>query len=189
MKRFYLGYQTAWVLALGLFSGCGYHHESDNMWVRYRTVSIDPIEGDWNGDLTSALVEQITACSSVKYHRCGGDILLHVELENVDENNIGFRYDHHKDGKIRKTIIPTETRLTATAQVSVIEAATNNTLLGPVKIKASVDFDHDYYTTRHGVNIFSLGQLNDYDEAYDAAYSPLIKTLAQKIIEYITEIG
>jgi hypothetical protein len=187
MKGFNWRYHAAWMLTLGSFTSCGYHHESDTAWVCYQTVSIDPIEGDWNGDLTAALVEQIAACSSIKYHHCGGDTLLHIDLEDPDEKNIGFRYSHHKDGKIRKSIIPTETRLTAAAQVSLIEAATGKTLLGPVKIKASVDFDHDYYTTRHGVNIFSLGQLNDYDEAYDAAYSPLIKALAQKIVEYIVE--
>ena len=118
MKGYNLRYHAAWMLALGSFSSCGYHHESDNTWISYQTVSIDPIEEDWNGDLTAALAEQIAACSPIKYRHCGGDILLHIELEDLDEKNIGFRYDHHRDGKIRKSIIPTETRLSACAQVS-----------------------------------------------------------------------
>jgi hypothetical protein len=180
-------YHAAWMLAFGSLSSCGYHHESENPWICYQTLSIDPIEEDWNGDLTAALVEQMATYSPLKYRPCGGNLILKIRLENLDEKNIGFRYDHHKDGSIRKSIIPTETRLTTCAQVSLIEASTSNTLLGPVKIKASVDFDHDYYTTRHGVNIFSLGQLNDYDEAFDAAYFPLIKALAEKIVEYLVE--
>lgn len=176
-----------WTLAIATLSSCGYHHESENPRLYQRTLSIDPIQEDWNGDLTAALVEQMAASCSIKYRHCGGDLILHVQLEDVDEKNIGFRYDHHNDGKIRKSIIPTETRLTACALVSLEETGSNTTVLGPVRITASVDFDHDYYTTWHGVNIFSLGQLNDYDEAYDAAYPPLIEALAQKIVEYLVE--
>jgi hypothetical protein len=180
--------KLSWLLAsCGFLSSCGYYHEMDQEFLRYHTYSIDPIAEDWNGDLTAALVEAMAATSQIAYRPCGGEMILQIHVEDPDEKNIGFRYDHHRDGKIRKSIIPTETRLTICAEVTVTEAATNTALMGPVRLTTSVDFDHDYYTTYRGVNIFSLGQLNDYDEAYDAAYSPLIKALANRIVDYIAE--
>ena len=56
-------------------------------------------------------------------------------------------------------------------------------------IKASMDFDHDYYSSRHGVNIFSLGQLTDYDTAEDTVRKPLNDRLAEKIADYVINAG
>ncbi len=42
-----------------------------------------------------------------------------------------------------------------------------------------------YYSSRKGVNVFSLGQVTDIDEARDVAEYPLHRRLAQKIVDYI----
>ncbi len=131
------------IASLGIISACGYHQGREDVSISYRTVSIDPIDGDWNGDLTAALVERLAASGIAMYRTSGGELILQVKLEDVDEKNIGFRYNQHKDGKIQKSIIPTETRLTAIAQVTLLEAATNAPVLGPVKLKTDVEFDHD----------------------------------------------
>jgi hypothetical protein len=179
---------AALIISLGSFSSCGYYHGNEGVLASScQTISIDLLADDWNGDLTAALVECLAASSTIQYRTYGGDMILQVKLEDLDEKNIGFRYDRHKDGKILKSIVPSETRLTALAKVTLLEAATNTSILGPIMIKASIDFDHDYYNTRNGVNIFSLGQLNDYDEAYDAAYRPLMIALAEKIVDYLAE--
>ena len=112
---------------------------------------------------------------------------MKVELIDFDDENIGFRYDRKKDGRRRKAIIPTETRLIATAQVTLIQAYSGEALIGPVRLAASVDFDHDYCSDRGEINIFSLGQLNDYDTAYEAAFRPLNRVLAQKIVDLIND--
>jgi hypothetical protein len=80
-----------------------------------------------------------------------------------------------------------ETRIIATVEISVTESGSCRTLLEPVRLTASVDFDHDYYFSRNGVNVFSLGQLIDIDSAYDAVQTPLHDLLARKIVDYLNE--
>lgn len=173
------------LLPLFLLMGCGYHVGQDGVSASYPTITVPSIKGDSNGDLTSSVVKEISSSGCFEYRQAGAAAILQIALVDLDEDNIGFRYDRHKHGNIRRTIIPTETRLTGTVEVTLIEACSGTPILGPAKLTASVDFDHDYYTSRNGVNIFSLGQLNDYDEAYDAAMSPLNAVLAQKIVDYI----
>ena len=165
-------------------TSCGYHFGSDSIASRCHTLCVPSIEGDRDGDLTSVLVEQISHSGCFTYNQTATTILC-VELVDSEDENIGFRYDRHKNGHIRKTIIPTETRLKALVDVSLVDSATGNKILGPVRLAASIDFDHDYYTSRNGVNIFSLGQLTDYDEAYDAAWHPLNVILAKKIVDFL----
>ena len=168
-------------------ASCGYRIGEDGVAAKYKSISVPIVKGDWNGDLTSVLVEKISKSGCYQYHRDGAELILKVEIIDFDDQNIGFRYDRHKDGKIRNSIIPTETRLTAMAEVSLIEACSGNAIIGPVRLTAAIDFDHDSYKSRNGINIFSLGQLNDYDEAYEAAYHPLNQTLAQKIVDLICD--
>jgi hypothetical protein len=165
-------------------TSCGYRFGNSGIASRCQTLFVPSIKGDREGDLTSVLIEQISRSGCFTYSQTGTTI-LYVELMDSEDENIGFRYDRHKDGHIRKTIIPTETRLKALADVSLVDSATGNRILGPVRLSASIDFDHDYYTSRNGVNIFSLGQLTDYDEAHDAAWHPLNVILAKKIVDFL----
>lgn len=177
-----------WSIAfLLLLSACGYRFADDTFATRYSTISVPYVAGDWDGGLTSAIVEQIGRTGCYTYQRDGGALLLKVVLGKFDEKNIGFRYDRNRRGELRDAIIPTETRLTAHVEVTLIEAASGTQLLGPVCLSASVDFDHDYESPLNSVNIFSLGQLNDYDDAHDAVYRPLNRVLAQKIVDFICD--
>jgi hypothetical protein len=168
-----------------ILTSCGYQVGQDGVASTYHTLAVPTIKGDGNGNLASALVKEVGCSGCFEYRQDGAAAILQVVLLDLKDSNIGFRYDRHKLGKIRHTIIPTETRLTGIVEVSLVDACSGAVILGPVKLTASVDFDHDYYTSRNGVNIFSLGQLNDYDEAYDAALHPLNVILAQKIVDYI----
>lgn len=170
-----------------LFSGCGYRFGEGELATQYKTLSVPLVLGDEDGDLTAALVEQIARSGTYQYSRDEGVLILKVELIDFRDENIGFRYDRKKDGKRRKEIIPTETRLSVTAEVTLIEACSARPLLGPARILASIDFDHDYYSSRGEINVFSLGQLGDYDTAHDAAYQPLNRVLAQKIVDFIND--
>lgn len=154
---------------------------------KYSTFTVPYVIGDADGILTADIIKQMGLCSGLQYQRCEGDIVISVELEEIDDQNIGFRYDRNRNGRIlkSKSIIPTETRTTIWAKVKVVDGNSGVVLLEPVLISASVDFDHDYYSSRNEINIFSLGQLNDYDVAHDAAYRPLFSALAQKIVDYL----
>ena len=74
------------------------------------------------------------------------------------------------------------------AEVSLIDAASDCYVVGPIVITAEVEFDHDYNSSPDGVNVFSLGQLTDLDEARDAADDPLNRQLAQNIIDYLVHL-
>ena len=167
---------------------CGYRFDCENCLGCAKTLSLAPIKGDWDGDLTAALTAEIARSGCFEYRRTGGAVTLQVSLTDFDDENIGFRYERNKRGHIRKAIIPTETRITAIAEVSLVEEGSGQVLFGPVEVKAQVDFDHDYYASRKNakVNVFSLGQLTDYDDAYEDALRPLNRVLAQKIADLIS---
>lgn len=178
-------------LLLSLFIttvSCGYHiGHGGRLLSQYFTFSVPFIKGDQNGSLTAEVIKQMSL-SGFSYSCSGEDLIIQIELIEFNDENIGFRYDRNKKGRIIKSrsIIPTETRITASAQVTVIDIS-GNILLGPTKISANLDFDHDYYSSRNGINIFSLGQLDDYDAAYDAVYQPLVKALARKIVDFVCD--
>lgn len=182
--------------ALGLFaactavlaSGCGYRvGVGEGLPAYYSSISVPYVDGDQEGYLTAAIVKEIVRSGAFQYRYCGGSLILNVREISIDEDNIGFRYDRRKRGTLTSDIIPTETRMTILVEVSVTDAASCCTVLGPAQLSASVDYDHDYYSSRDGVNIFSLGQLSDLNEAYDAAQTPLNRAIARKIVDYITQ--
>jgi hypothetical protein len=104
----------------------------------------------------------------------------------VTDKNIGFRYEHAHGKSYKRSIIPVETRLISTVEVSLVDAITGCTVLPSVRLSASIDFDHEYNATHNDSNVFSLGQLTDADEAFETARFPLNRRLARKIVEYIS---
>lgn len=175
------------LLLLALCSCSSYKFGDGGLASKYETLSVPFVQGDWDGDLTSALIEQIARSGVYHYQKEGGAVILNVKVTNIWDENIGYRYYRNKEDRLKREIIPTETRINSTAEVSLVESATNAIVLGPVRLTASVDFDHDYYTMRDATNVFSLGQLNDFDSAYDAVYRPLNRALAQKIVDFIND--
>lgn len=179
------------VPALCLFflvlTGCGYRFGQGTIPSIYRSISVPYVCGDKDGSLTAAIINEFEQSGGLITLTNRGDLLLKTNLIDLRDENIGFRYDRNKRGRLTKSVIPTETRISAVAEISVIERCSGRVILGPVILSASVDFDHDYYSSRNGINIFSLGQLSDIDAARDAVATPLNRALAQKIVEYVNE--
>ncbi len=169
------------------FSSCGYHFGRGSISSVYNTISVPYVIGDVDGSLTATLIKEIEQYGGPSYVDGSGQLRLLVKVLDFRDQNIGFRYDRKRRGQLQHTIIPTETRIKVIAEVTLINSRTCNKVLGPLILSASVDFDHDYYSSRNGVNIFSLGQLDDIDAARDAVKVPLYKALAKKIVEYINE--
>lgn len=177
------------ILLLALFfSSCGYKGGQGSLISEYETVTIPYVKNDVDGFMTRELTRSIATRSPLRVENEEADLILSVDLLKIDEENIGFRYDRHKRGKLIDNIIPVETRLFARAEITLIQASTGCIVMEPVVIVASYDFDHDYTSPNNAVNIFSLGQLTDYDEAYDAALKPLYRNLAIKIADYISDL-
>jgi len=179
-----------YVIILGalILTGCGYRFTPGGALSEYHTISIPYVKNDSEGRMTAALIRVISSQTGLQYEKCGGDLTLLVDLLEFEEENIGYRYDRKNDGKLTHYIIPTETRLMGAAIVSLVDNISGEKIAGPAKILASIDFDHEYEKTRNSVNVFSLGQLTDYDEAYDAASEPLYRALSQKIADFIMNI-
>lgn len=185
MKNIGLG--SLFLLAI-LCSSCGYRlGTAGDLPLSYHTISIPYVEGDFDGSLTAAIIRRIGTNGCMEYRREGGALLLQAKVIEISDENIDFRYDRHKDGRIKRTIIPTETRLIETVEVAIIDAGSGCVLRGPVRISGYVEFDHDFYKSRNGINIFSLGQLTDYDAAEDAAHRPLNEVMAKKIADFVCD--
>jgi hypothetical protein len=174
------------VVLLLTLSACGYSPGYGVLSGRYGTVSVPYVVGDVDGDLTASIVHEITASLGLDHRSTDGELLLVVTLVDLDDTNIGFRYEQIHGKRYKRSIIPTETRLTAIAEVSLVDAATGCSVLPTIRISASLDFDHEYNATRNDSNAFSLGQLSDADAAFEAARFPLNRRLAQKIVEYVS---
>jgi hypothetical protein len=177
------------ILVLLLFCLCtscaGYYWGHGSTVSKYQTISVPYVEGDWDGTATSAIIQQISQSGILTYKKSGADLILKVKIIDYSDENIGFRYDRKKDGRLSSRIIPDETRVWVLVELTILDAGCGSAFLGPVQIYADVEFDHDYYDSRNGVNVFSLGQLTDIDAARDAAQRPLNRCLAQKIVDYI----
>lgn len=173
------------VFALFSLNSCGYRGE-ESFIQQYRAITVPFVVGDPDGQLTSAIVREISISSPLPYSQLDGDLILKVKLLDVEEDNVGYRYDRKKRGTIRKRLIPCETRVTAQLEVS-LEDRYCNQVLPTVIITASLDFDHDYYSSRDSVNIFSLGQLSEVDAARDTVISPLNALISKKIVDYLSD--
>jgi hypothetical protein len=170
-----------------LFVGCGYQFGYNGLSSQYTSISVPYVEGDIDGDLTAAIIKQVTRSGAFQYKANNGDLTLIAKIIDLSDENIGFRYYRKKDDHLTRSLIPVETRLNIIVELSVIETASGKVVLSPVKLSANMDCDHEYNSSRHEVNEFSLGQLSDYDAAFEAVRTPLNRAIAQKIVDYITE--
>lgn len=170
----------------GCMLGCGYRLGSGEFLQCYQTISIPYMECDQDGIFTEALVHRLTVTTPLHYVTCGGELSLKTRLIYPKTENIGFRYDIEKGGCLAPWLIPTEARMWVSAEIQLINRVSGESLIGPLIVSVHIEFDHEYYLSRHGVNVFSLGQVTDIREATDAAQLPLAEALAKKIVDTIT---
>lgn len=181
MKRLLLTLLTSSLF----FVGCGYRAGYGGIPAHYRTISIPFVQGDVSGSFTAELTRQISATGAFKVLSCSADLTLCVKILEVRDQNIGFRYDRDEQGCIEETLVPAETRRFALAEVTLYDRCTGCVIAGPDIIRAYTEFDHEFNSSRDGVNVFSLGQVTDIDQAVDAAQRPLNQHLARRIVDYL----
>jgi hypothetical protein len=166
-------------------TACGYHYGNNELETQYSSISIPYIEGDLDGEFTIELTKQIAKESRLKYCDEDGDIELHVCIVDNREEYIGFRYDRESSGELKNNLIPSEGRHALIAEVTLIDAFCGTVIRGPDMISARIEYDHDYYTNLSGVNVFSLGQLNDIDLAQKMARRSLARNLSKNIVNHL----
>lgn len=168
-----------------LTSSCGYQVSSPLSSFRGKRIGVPYVEGDQDGDFTSSLIRSLSRSGAIVASPSCADYLLCVEKVNSKEKHVGFRYDKKESGERTDHLIPTETRHSILVKIRLVDTRSGCVAKGPVCLSATLDFDHDYYTSRDGVNVLSLGQLTDIDAARDASLKPIHQMLAQKIVDYL----
>ncbi len=161
-------------------------------------MSIPYIQGDPAGLLNNTLVEMISRSGKYQCVQKGGDLLLQVILLSDVNDKIGFQYDRDNTVSRReRNIIGIENRRTATAQVSVYNAHTEELVLGPFEVKGFSEYDYfDSGSPRdmsfvspggknESIIRFSLGQLDSVEGAHDTTSNALYNDLSQKITRAI----
>ncbi|HSX12413.1 MAG TPA: hypothetical protein VLF61_02885 [Rhabdochlamydiaceae bacterium] len=186
--------QLFFFLLLLALSACGYRFERG--FEGKTTISVPYVQGDFEGKCTDALVRAICQSGVFEYERTCGRLSLEVAIQNDENERIGFRHDRsNTSNELRKNIIGVEGRRTLCAMVTLIDSATEEIVLGPYSVKASVDFDYlnenspqdtsfiDLEGVRETSIAFSLGQLDAKDSAERDVLWPLYNKLAQKILD------
>jgi hypothetical protein len=174
-----------YLVLLLLLTGCGYQFESLSP---KKSIEIPFICGDIQGEMTTKLIYLLNASGRYLTTTSNPRYCLSINIIGNKDQNIGFRYDRNTDGDLLRTIIPTESRWSLLAEVTLVDKYSGCIVLGPARISAYYDFDHDWYSTWDGVNIYSLGQITDYADAKDQVQAPLYHKLAQKIVDLLLQI-
>jgi hypothetical protein len=172
-------------LILLLCSCTGYKAGFGGLVDRYNNISVPYIKDDLEGKLTEAVIKEIVSEGSLHYAMNGGDLVLEAEIVEIEDDNIDFRYDRDSEGAVLKKVIPTENRLTAKVKMSLMERTSGKCVWGPVFVSAHVGYDYDFNSLQSAEMTFSMGQLDVIENARDAAYKPLYKQLAEKIVHQI----
>ena len=166
-------------------TACGYRLGQGPYVERGTKLSIPYIQGDKNGDFTNALIYAVEAKSSYRFCGGSGDRVLRVAIQEIKKEHVGWRYDIDSHEELTDVTIPQETRLVMVVIVELLDGQTYALVGGPFEIRESVEFDHDYYYSADEINVVSLGQLTDYDTAFDVSLKPLYAKISEKIVDAI----
>jgi hypothetical protein len=186
---------SLFLLCLLLAAGCGYHFDGARAEGDAVTISVPYIKGDLGGHLNTELVRALNNSGFFNCVQEGGDLILEASITAEGDDRIGYRFDRNPEkGTLRDNIVGTENRRSIVANVTLIEASTHATVLGPQSVKAQVDYDYVdsnsirdlTFITQHGVPEkvldFSLGQLDSVEGANDDTARLIYQQLAQKIV-------
>lgn len=181
-----------------LLSSCGYHFEDAAVSGGPVTISVPYIKGDPDGMLGMELVRALSSSGQFDCVQTGGMVILEAAIIAEGDDRIGFRFDRDPTtGALRDNIVGTENRLTVSANVKLIDAHSNEVLIGPQVVKVHADYDYVdsnsirdlTFSTPTGmpekVLDFSLGQLDSVEGAHDDAFAVIFRHLAQKIVDGI----
>lgn len=188
-------------LALFFFASCGYHFEGDRSSSdasHSTTITVPYVEGDSEGQLTNALVRALSGSGRYECVQDGGALVLNVKVVSDTNERIGFRYDRKEiSGALEKNLFPGENRRTLCVEVTLVDAATGEVLVGPSQARSFAEYDYVDVNSleeisfdvvpgvRETVMNFSLGQLDSIEGAQDDSAAPLYRSLAEKIVDGI----
>lgn len=170
-----------------LITSCGYQFDTVSH-VGRSSIYVPFAQGDHQGELTNQVVAQLAATGKFLLVPSNGRYRLDITCLDMKDQNVGFRYDTNEEGQTTHTLVPQETRTSLLVEVTLVDTYTNCIAIGPARVSASTVFDHEWYSSPNAINVFSLGQVNDYSDAKDNALIPLNRSLAQKIVDLLLNL-
>lgn len=170
-----------------VLTSCGYQFDNISHDSR-KTICVPYALGDHQGDLTTQVIHLLASSGKFLPVSSGGRYQLNIYLLNSRNENVGFRYDVNQDGALTNTLVPQETRTSLLVEIDLYDRFYDCTVIGPAKVSASTVYDHEWYSSPNAINVFSLGQVNDYSDARDGALFPLNQKLAQKIVDLVLHL-
>jgi hypothetical protein len=194
------------LISLLVLSGCGYRFDGGET----IAVSVPYVVGDYQGELTDALVAELSKNSSFRSANGSGDWILRAKVVDTQNDRIGYRYEFERKEiakdvfveKLKDDVIGIENRKSITVEVCIEDAYTGKVILGPQRIKADADYDYtdpnvlndlaftDPSTGELETSIqFSLGQLDSVGSAGENAIYPIYERLARKIVDGMIASG
>lgn len=181
------------LLPLFFLTACGYRFDAPHNDI---AISVPYVLGDFEGQLTDALIWAVARSPGFSYAADDGDWVLSATILGSNNERIGYRYDRDdKSGKRRKNVIGTENRKMITVKVEVTDAETGKLVAGPHIIKGWADYDYvddnslldlsfvDLSGMRQTSIAFSLGQLDSVGAAGEDAIYPIYARLARTIVD------
>lgn len=166
--------------------GCGYHSAGyDNKLSAYKTISVPYVQGDSEGNLTSVLTKTLVDSGILEYKAFDSDVSLIVQIQGSKVEDVGYNRQYNAEGQIETWMNPNERRLSVLVNVSVIDEATQKTILGPVPLSMSVKYDFDQQFSEDNLVQFSLAQYNFFENSERIAYESLNQRLSRLIVDYL----
>ena len=91
-------------LILIALAGCGYHFGQGSLSCEYNTISIPYICGDRTGEMTNALIREMSRSGAFVYQNHSAELCLKVTIVDSFEDNIGYQQGpDDDDGYINHT--------------------------------------------------------------------------------------
>jgi hypothetical protein len=168
-----------------ILTGCGFRPIERGALPGYESISVPYVEGDHDGSFTQELVRQVSRVGFLRYQRENGQLSLKVRVVERSHKNIGYRFDQNPSGSFNNRLLPSEGRLDALVEITLVDSQSGKVLMGPAIVRAFADFDHDFYTTAKRSFRLSLGQVDDQVVALEQASKPLNQALAKRVVDLI----
>ena len=180
-------------------SGCGYRFTPTTYEGERISLTIPYIQGDPSALLNNTLVASFSNSGRFRCIQGGGDFNLEVVMLSDLNDRIGYRYDRDDvTGSRKPNVLGVENRRHIVAQLTLYNASSGSVIIGPIPIKAWVDYDYVDYGSPRDLNTqtpvgtvptiqYSYGQLNTVEGAHDDASVYLYQKLSDQIVGVVSD--
>ncbi len=182
-----------------LLASCGYRFQPSKR-LDSKSYCIKEIVNDTKGLLEEQIVKALSRDSFFLMETKSPLFSLYCKILDISTEQIGYRYDRYEPtSQLINRLVPIESRKTIKIEV-VIEHGIEEKKIGPLILEAFADFDYANFDTYKDLafedqarNVqstlsYSLGQLDAYEGAEEAALSRCFYNIASKISDLLQNL-